>query len=570
MLKFGWMTEQDDGISSTTIPTTPYMMPNLTARLLHQFTTLVGDEMNRVQNPNSLYQRTRSMERGLITNMENQTRVWKRMLDVLGVTGVPLHTNTAECLGWKVQRTTKKAKTAAATSAAASTVAATATIPVQTIAVILLLPPYCPRVVLDQILHVWIEDLGVAYVGLGVSATCASWDQTFQSSWKTSCTVDLGWSSSLVVPAFHNKPIHQAATVGTAGGDDKGVVRRLPIGGRHMINMLKYYMSYRQYNLMDQESLMRDVFERLSFVSLDMRDELNVAKLQPSGRRRYDRDFVLPDYQRTFQGEIRLPVALQKDLEREAKRKEQQEQNGGAANGAKEDEDDDDDEEEDEDFEVGDDESDEEDDDNDVEMDDGDDKPKKSTQSKKGKKRKHHDDEEDEEDEEEEESMKAKRKRLLEQRAEEERRRRLQQEEEQVLRVSVERFAIPEVLFRPLDAGLQADLVGLAQTIVQSVQACPEAYRPALYRTIYLVGGIARLPNLKERLEKELRPLIPSEYEMNISLADSPVDRAWHGANAIFKQIPYTEWAVSRREWEDASRRKAYQKLLIENGGHYL
>merc|ERR1711865_1255613 len=97
-LKYGWMD------SNTNIKT----LPNISARLMHQFTILVGDELNRVQNPNSLMARTRSTERGMICNLENQTRVWKRMLDLLGVS-VPVHTITAKCLGWKVRKSSNVA-----------------------------------------------------------------------------------------------------------------------------------------------------------------------------------------------------------------------------------------------------------------------------------------------------------------------------------------------------------------------------------------------------------------------------------------------------------------------------
>ena len=168
-----------------------------------------------------------------------------------------------------------------------------------------------------------------------------------------------------------------------------------------------------------------------------------------------------------------------------------------------------------------------------------------------------------------EESIEEKRKRLLRQRAEEERRKREQQEEEQVLRVSVERFTIPEVLFRPIDAGFQSDLVGLSQAIVQSVEACPECYRPALYKSVYLVGGVALLPNLIERLKRELRSLVPSEYDIDVSIGESPIDRAWVGAKSYFEKENYTKSTVSRQEWEESSKRRAYRKLLIENGGSY-
>ena len=340
-----------------------------------------------------------------------------------------------------------------------------------------------------------------------------------------------------------------------------------------MINMLKYYMSYRQYNLMDQELLMRDVFERLSYISMDMGGDLKIARLKPSGRRIYDRDFVLPDYTNTTKGEIRIPFALQKELEKEEQKKKKEEQQLQED----EDDDDDDDEEEDEDFDEDDD-NDEDDDDDDEDFSEdfnedsnGNGATKKPTKNKRSdKKRKNTDDDDDDDDDDDEmESMEDKRKRLLRQRAVEERRKSEQQEEEQVLRVSVERFVVPEVLFRPIDAGLQSDLVGLSQAIVQSIEACPEPYRPALYRTVYLIGGVARLPNLMDRLKRELRSLVPSEYDLEIFTTDSPIDRAWMGAKDFYEKEPYTKWSVSRQEWEESSKRRAYKKLLIENGGCY-
>ena len=71
---------------------------------------------------------------------------------------------------------------------------------------------------------------------------------------------------------------------------------------------------------------------------------------------------------------------------------------------------------------------------------------------------------EDEIDEdEEEESDEAKRRRIVRQRQKEERRRQEEEAEHQVLTVSVKCFTIPEILFRPSDAGLDANLAGLPQ-----------------------------------------------------------------------------------------------------------
>jgi actin-related protein len=542
-LKYGWITDDK--------PRKP--LPNISARLIHQFTTLVGDELGKVQNPNSLIAHTRSTERGLITNLENQTRVWKRMLDLLGVV-TPVTTDAARYFGWNIAASRGKARKTSGIATARAEMDKIVPVPAHSLAVILLLPPHCPRLLLDQILQIWFEDFGVGHVGLGISTVCASYNQIHATSWKTSCTVDMGWSSTLIVPTFRGRPIQSNS------------IRRLPVGGRQMINMLKYYMSYRQYNLMDQTHLMREVFENLCYLSLDAIQDLALARQKPSGRRMYDRDFVLPDYQRTYHGEIRIPLALQKDLEREA----QKAQGEGTQ--------DEDDDEDDEDFEEIED-ADSDDgqnadcDDHNLEINDqneDDNKGKKKRSKDKNWDGEGSDEADDEEEEEEEETLEQKRKRILQVRAQEERRKRQQEEEEQVLRVSLERFAVPEVLFRPMDAGLMPDLVGLAQSIVQSVEACPPYYRPALYQSIYLVGGVSRLENLISRLERELRSLIISEYDMKILLADSPIDQAWIGARHRFSQEPYNQWSISRQEWEAVSKRKAYAKLLLGNGGSFL
>ena len=526
-IKYGWSTDSK-----------PRVLPNVTARLLHQITVLVGDELERFQNPNSIIGRTRSTERGVINNLGNQTQVWKRMLDLLGV-AIPPNSEAAKSFGWKV--TSTKKKTTITTTTTMSSGGPSKTIPAHTIAVVLLLPPHCPRLLLDQLLYLWLEDFGVSRVGFGVSTVCAAKEHP---KWHSSCTIDLGWSSSLVVPTFRKQPIQGSA------------IRRLPIGGRHMINILKYYMSYRQYNLMDQEPILRDVFEKLAYCSLDFRNDMKVARYTPSGRRSYDRDYVLPDYQTSHQGQVRLPYALQKFMEQEAKR--------ASGDGADDDiDDEEDDDEEDEDFVA----ADENGANNNSNGDGGDDNDKADGGI----------DENDDDgggengDDEEEETEEEARKRILKQRAEEERRRREQEEDEQILRVSVERFTVPEVLFRPKDVGLQQDLVGLAEAIVQAVGACPKAYHPALYRSLYITGGLSRLPNLKVRLEEELRTLVPSEYKLGeIQVAEAPLEEAWLGAKASFDKTKFQQWSIGREEWIAAGKRKAYTKLLLSSGGSYV
>jgi actin-related protein len=573
-IKYGWASpttgsstgDENDAPSmeatatatATPSPPFPHIMPNLTARLQHQWTILVGDEIERVQNQNSLYGITRSTERGIITNLGNQTQVWKRVLDQVGVLVSPSN-EAAAALGWgkvggraTAANSNNNNKASSSTLAAASSKTATTTtiIPAQLVAVLILLPPHCPRVVLDQIVGVWLDDLGVGHIGFGNSATCAAQEH---ATWKTSCVVDLGWSATTIVPTFQKKPI-----------DPSKAIRRIPIGGRHMVNMLKYYMSYRQYNLMDQEKILRNVFEDLAYLSTDFGTELALARHIPSGRRPFDRDYILPDYQTTDQGRIRLPLAMQRQMELEEKRQKE---------GVTGEENDKGEESSDEDFNEADD-LESKDDDKDDDGNGEDDEDDENGNDVKEDERSNIGDDDDEEEagseEEDQETPEERRERVLKQRDEERRRKLDTEDDEQILRVSVERFTVPEVLFRPMDAGLLPQVMGISRAIHESIQATPKPYRPALYQSIFVTGGVSKLKNFRTRLHDELRTLIPTDYPLDIQMSESPISHAWLGAHEWVRQTPYTEWSISRKEWEAASRRDAYSKLLVSNGGRFV
>jgi len=151
------------------------------------------------------------------------------------------------------------------------------------------------------------------------------------------------------------------------------------------------------------------------------------------------------------------------------------------------------------------------------------------------------------------------------------RRRQEEEAERQVPMVSVERFTIPEVLFRPTDAGLDANLAGLPQAIAASISACPRQYQAIMYQSIRIVGGLAQLSNLKERIERELRSLAPCQYEVRVEVADSPIEQAWLAAKTWVHQKSSSDWSIRMDEWE-ASRKdsripRAWHRLLADNGG---
>jgi actin-related protein 6 len=490
-LKYGWATS----------PPPPKRMPNITAKLQHQWIVLVGDELDRIQ-PNQLESTTRSTERGIITNLANQIQVWKRVLDHVSVV-VPIKSEASEVFGWKVARTGSKA-----------------TILPQSCAVLLLMPPHCPRSVLEQVMNVWFQEFQFAHVGFATSPVMAAIPLSVTTQYSCACVVDMGWSATHIVPTNRQSPL-------------KDAIRRMPLGGRHLIQLWKYYMSYRQWNLMDQEFLLEAAQRELGFFSLQFDEDLKLARRLPLGKRPYDREFVLPDYSTTHHGVVRLPAALQQQVPEETKEETATEKN---AENVKEDE-------------VGGDEEEGSDNDNNTDAQD------------------------EEEDSDDDESDEVKRRRILRQRQEQERRRQELDEEHQVLMVSVERFAIPEVLFRPTDAGWAPNLAGLPEAIVASISSCPRQYQAAMYQSIRVVGGLCLIPNLQARLERELQCLAPCQYEVNVKVMDdAPIDQAWLGGKQWVQRKPHSEWSIGIDEWEEASRKdsrklKPWHRLLAENGG---
>lgn len=69
---------------------------------------------------------------------------------------------------------------------------------------------------------------------------------------------------------------------------------------------------------------------------------------------------------------------------------------------------------------------------------------------------------------------------------------------EAILTIGNERFAAPELLFRPSDVGSKE--AGLPEVIMQSLDALPEALRPVMLANVMVVGGNSLIDGFMERL----------------------------------------------------------------------
>ena len=262
---------------------------------------------------------------------------------------------------------------------------------------------------------------------------------------------------------------------------------------------------------MDEYYIANEAKESLCYLSTNFNDEMDVAFKGRKGLRPFDREFVLPDFVDTVHGFVRLPIGLQKEKTQ-----------SNAENTTTQNETDEPDAHNEEDKNEN----------NNI----SDDETRKQNENEEGS----------DSDEESEEQI---RKRILKQREEEKRRQELEEQERQVLTLSVERFTVPEVLFRPSDIGIHQ--LGVAEAIVASINSCKPVYRAAMYHNIILTGGNAKIPNFAERLANDLRKLAPTNYTIRIYCPEDPITYAWIGARQLTQsRIFQNDYFIDNFEWE--------------------
>ncbi|EGW30942.1 actin-related protein [Spathaspora passalidarum NRRL Y-27907] len=126
----------------------------------------------------------------------------------------------------------------------------------------------------------------------------------------------------------------------------------------------------------------------------------------------------------------------------------------------------------------------------------------------------------------------------------------------QVLKLTDERFSIPESYFHPEIVFDNTPLVqsspfkNITDLIVESIMACPEITRPLLSANIVLVGGSTNIPNFKTRLESELRRELFQDWQVRVSESDIPEEASWRGGVELAGEADvWKEIAVKKKEY---------------------
>ncbi|OIT34786.1 actin-related protein 6 [Nicotiana attenuata] len=123
-----------------------------------------------------------------------------------------------------------------------------------------------------------------------------------------------------------------------------------------------------------------------------------------------------------------------------------------------------------------------------------------------------------------------------------------------------ERFLVPEMMFRPADLGLNQ--AGLAECIVRAISSCHSHLQPLLYESIILTGGTTLFPHFAQRLEMDLRPLVPYKYRLKITTQEDPILGVWRGGSLLASSPDFDAMCVTKAEYEELGSARCRKRFF--------
>ncbi|XP_049446591.1 uncharacterized protein LOC125897350 [Epinephelus fuscoguttatus] len=121
----------------------------------------------------------------------------------------------------------------------------------------------------------------------------------------------------------------------------------------------------------------------------------------------------------------------------------------------------------------------------------------------------------------------------------------------QIVTLTTERFRAPEILFKPELIG--RDHYGMHESIFKSILSSDIDLRRCFLGNIVLSGGNTLLAGLPERLQAEIRGLVPTDMAESVRVS-SPKDRVfsvWSGGAVLANLPSFSSAWISQEEYEE-------------------
>ncbi|XP_055339484.1 actin-related protein 6-like [Paramacrobiotus metropolitanus] len=133
-------------------------------------------------------------------------------------------------------------------------------------------------------------------------------------------------------------------------------------------------------------------------------------------------------------------------------------------------------------------------------------------------------------------------------------------EHEQSIRLTADRFVVPEILFRPSAVG--DTRMGVGEAAVEAIRRAPEDKRLYLFRNMVLTGGNCRLPGFRERFMQEVAPEVPEFGEAELMPVKDPIAAAWFGGKSMVESGVYDKLCVTKAEYMEHGENVCERKFV--------
>ncbi|GLD65998.1 uncharacterized protein AKAME5_001743000 [Lates japonicus] len=132
----------------------------------------------------------------------------------------------------------------------------------------------------------------------------------------------------------------------------------------------------------------------------------------------------------------------------------------------------------------------------------------------------------------------------------------------QIVTLSTERFRAPEIVFKPELIG--QDHYGLHESIFKSILSSDIDLRRSFLGNIVLSGGNTLLPGLPERLQAEIKGLVPADMGECVHVT-SPKDRdfsVWSGGAVLANLPTFSSAWIGQDEYEEYGPQIVFRKCF--------
>ncbi|KAN0042697.1 hypothetical protein ACTA71_012620 [Dictyostelium dimigraforme] len=121
-----------------------------------------------------------------------------------------------------------------------------------------------------------------------------------------------------------------------------------------------------------------------------------------------------------------------------------------------------------------------------------------------------------------------------------------------IISIGKERFTCCEILFEPSLLNMESN--GIHQLLYNSITNCDIEIRRELYNNIVLSGGTTMLPNLNDRIQKELINLSPSSMKINVIKDNNNENNShltWIGGSIFSTLSTFKQQSINKQEYNE-------------------